>query len=89
LLYRPDQHFALEAAAGRNLSGASPVFNSLDWSEESYRMFERIGLTGDQVHICYSPMAEVRMSHKFFIVYMYIHTYIHTYIIYIYIYIYI
>jgi len=61
LLYRPDQHFALGAAAADNISDALPVFNSLDWSEESYRMFEKIGQTGDQVHICYSPMDEVRM----------------------------
>jgi len=63
LLYRPDQHFALGAAAADNISDARPVFDSLDWSEESYRMFERIGQTGDQVHICYSPMDDVRMLH--------------------------
>jgi len=39
LLYRSDQHFAFEAAAADNISDAHPVFNALEWSEESYRMF--------------------------------------------------
>jgi len=63
LLYRPDQHFALKAAAADNISDARLVFDSLDWPEESYRMFEKLGQTGDQVHICYSPMDEVRNSY--------------------------
>jgi len=38
LLYRSDQQFAIDAAATNNISYARPVFNSLDWTEESYRM---------------------------------------------------
>jgi len=68
LLYRPDQHFALEAAAYNNIMDARPVFDSLDWSEESYRMYEEIGRTGNQVYICYSPMDEVRILYIYVLI---------------------
>ena len=60
-VYRSDKHFALEAAAVNNISIASPVFDSLKWSNESYRLFERIGQTGKQVQVCFSATDEVSM----------------------------
>jgi len=47
-----DQHYAIEAAANNNISDARPVFDSLEWSEQSYRMFEQIGQTEDHFHFC-------------------------------------
>jgi len=57
--YRSDQHFAIEAAANNNISDARVVFDSLDWSVQSYRMFEHIGQTEEHVHICASSTDEV------------------------------
>ena len=59
LFHRPDQHFAINAAAANRISDARPVFDSLDWSEESSRMFERVGQTGERFYACYSPTNEV------------------------------
>jgi len=59
--YRTDQHYAIEAAANDNLTDARPVFDSLDWSEQSYRMFEHIGQTADHVHVCVLSTVEVCM----------------------------
>jgi len=59
LCYRSDQHFALYSAADDNISDARPVFDSLDWTEESYRMFETIGQTGEQYQICSAPATGV------------------------------
>ena len=59
LLYRSDQQFAIDAAATNNISYARPVFDSLDWTEESYRMLERIGQTGKQWQICSVPATHV------------------------------
>ena len=58
-LHRPEQHFIIDAAADNNVSDVRPIFNSLDWSEESYRKFERIGQTGAQMHFCLSVTDEV------------------------------
>ena len=55
LLFRSDQQFAIDAAATNNISYARPVFDSLDWTEESYRMLERIGQTGKQRQLCSAP----------------------------------
>ena len=52
LFYRPDQQFAINAAVANNISYARPIFDSLDWTEENSREFERIGQTGQQRHIC-------------------------------------
>ena len=57
---RPDQHYAIETAANNNISDARPVFDSLDWSEQSYRMFEHIGQTEDHVHLCALSTDEVQ-----------------------------
>ena len=59
MLYRSDQQFAINAAAANNLSYARPVFDSLDWTEDSYRMFERVGQTGKQLQICTVPATHV------------------------------
>ena len=58
-LHRPDQHFAIEAAAANNISDVRHVFDSLDWSEQSYRMFERIGQTEELIHVCSLNTEEV------------------------------
>ncbi|XP_065899415.1 putative DBH-like monooxygenase protein 2 [Dysidea avara] len=50
----PEQYYAIAAAAVNNISSARPVFDSLDWSEENYRMLERIGQTSEQVNVCVS-----------------------------------
>lgn len=54
LLCRSDQRFAVYAAAANNISDVRPVFDSLNWTEESYREYERIGTTGEQLLFCYS-----------------------------------
>ena len=54
LFHRPDQHFAINAAAANDISNARLVFDSLDWSEESSRMFETVGQTGEQFYVCHS-----------------------------------
>ena len=58
-LHRPEQHFIIDAAAENNISDVRPIFDSLDWSEESYRNYERIGQTGNQMHMCLSVADEV------------------------------
>ena len=57
LLHRSDQQFAINAAAVNNISDARPIFDSLDWTEESYRMLERTAQTGKQRQICLSRSA--------------------------------
>ena len=59
LCYRSDQHFALSSAFDDNISDARPVFDSLDWTEESIRMFETIGQRGEQYQICSAPATRV------------------------------
>ena len=59
LLFRSDQQFAINAAADNNISDVRPIFDSLDWTEESYTMLERIGQTGKQWQICSAPATEV------------------------------
>ena len=54
LLHRSDQQFAINAAAVDNINDARPIFDSLNWTEESYRMLERTAQTGIQQQICYS-----------------------------------
>ena len=54
LLIRSEQQFAIGAAAVNNFSAARPIFDSLDWTEESYREFERIGQTAEHWQICIS-----------------------------------
>ena len=54
LLNRSDQQFAVNAAAANNISDARPIFDSLDWTEDNYRMLERTGQTGQQQQICFS-----------------------------------
>lgn len=58
---RSDKQFAIDAAAANNISDARIVFDSLEWSNESYRMFEKIGQTGEQVHACSSAVDKVSM----------------------------
>ena len=58
-LHRPEQHFIIDAAADNNISDVRPIFDSLDWSEESYRNYEKIGQTGEQFHVCLSVTDEV------------------------------
>ena len=59
VLHRSDQHFAINAAADNNITGTRPVFDSLDWSEDNYRMFEETGQTGKHIHICLSGTQQV------------------------------
>jgi len=59
--HRSDQHYAIEAAANNNISYARPVFDSLEWSEQSYRMFEQIGQTEDHIHVCVLTSDEVHI----------------------------
>ena len=59
LVCRPDQHFVIGAAADNNISDVRHVFDSLDWSEQSYRMLEQIGQTEELIQICLSRMEEV------------------------------
>jgi len=59
LLHRSDQQFVINAAAANNISDVRPIFDSLDWTEESYRMLERIGQTGKQWQICSAPETDV------------------------------
>ena len=61
LPHRPYQHYAIVAAATDRISEARLVFDSLNWTQNSYRMFERVGQAGDQVHICYSPTDKVKI----------------------------
>ena len=58
-IYRPDQHFAIAAAAADNISDVRHVFDSLDWSKQSYRMFEQIGQTEELIHVCSLNTEEV------------------------------
>ena len=60
MFFRSDQHFVIEAAANDSVSDVRPVFDSLDWSEQNYRMFEHIGQTEEHVHICVLSTDEVR-----------------------------
>jgi len=60
LFYRSHQQSVIDVAAANNINDARPVFDSLDWTEESYRMFERIGQTGQQFYLCASSV-EVSM----------------------------
>ena len=53
------------AAADNNISDVRPIFDSLDWSEESYRKFERIGQTGEQLYVCLSVTDEVGIIHMY------------------------
>ena len=59
LHHRSDQHHIIEAAADNNISDVREIFDSLDWSEENYRMLERIGQSAEQVHVCLSATNEV------------------------------
>ena len=59
LLHRADQRFAIDAAAADNITAARSVFDSLDWSEDNYRMLERVGQTGQHVHTCFSSIDQV------------------------------
>ena len=59
---RSDQHHVIETAADNNISEVRSVFDALDWSEQSYRMFERIGQTGNNVYICSSSIDEVNTA---------------------------
>ena len=54
LLHRSDQQFAINAAAFNNINNARPIFDSLNWTEDSYRMLETTAQTGQQRQICYS-----------------------------------
>ena len=84
IYYRPEHHDIINGAAANNISGVRPIFDSVvDWSEDSYRLFETIGLTGLQVHTCSSSVDQVSVA-------TYIYIYIYIYIcMYMYIYIYI
>ena len=56
LLDRSDQQFAIGLAAANNISDVRQIFDSLDWTEENYREFERIGQTGQQQQVCLSTL---------------------------------
>ena len=58
-LHRAEKHFIIDAAADNNISDVRLIFDSLDWSELSYREFERIGQTREQFHVCSSATDEV------------------------------
>ena len=75
MLYRSDRQFAISSAADNNISVVRPIFDSLNWTEESYRMLERVGQTGEQLLICSAPTAPVS-SFIFMHVYNIIH--LHT-----------
>ena len=59
LHHRSNQHHIIDAAADNNISDVRVIFDSLDWSEENYRMFEEIGQSAEQVHACISITDEV------------------------------
>ena len=42
-------------AAADNISSVRPIFDSFNWTEESYRGYERIGTTGGQSYFCFTP----------------------------------
>ena len=72
--HRSDQHHIIEAAADNNISDVRAIFDSLDWTEENYRMFERIGQSAEQVHVCSSPTDEVSIAtvyHSYLCIYVY------------------
>ena len=94
LLFRSDRQFAINAAADNNISDVRPIFDSLDWSEENYRMLERIGQTGKQWQICSAPAADLEVISNYMYTVLSQYTYVRIYtriyninIIYIYIYI--
>ena len=62
LHHRSDQHHIIAAAADNNISDVRTIFDSLDWSEENYRMLEEIGQSTEQVHVCVSATNEVRIA---------------------------
>ena len=60
IYYRPEHQDILNGAFANNLSAVRPIFDSaVDWSEDSYRMFERIGLTRQQRQLCLSTTDRV------------------------------
>ena len=61
LLRRSDQQHIIGVAATNNVSAVRSAFDSVNWSEESYRWFERIGLTADHVHYCFSSVDSVSL----------------------------
>ena len=67
LLHRSNQQFAIKGAADNNISDVRPIFDSLDWSEESYKMLERIGQTGKQWQMCFAPTTEVITSINYYL----------------------
>ena len=60
-IYRSDQQHIIDVAATNNVSAMRSVFDSLEWSEESYRWFERIGHTADHMQFCVSSAKRVRV----------------------------
>ena len=60
-IYRSDQQHIIDVAATNNVSAVRSVFDSLEWSEESYRWFERIGHTADHMQFCVSSAKRVRV----------------------------
>ena len=54
LINRSDQQFAIGLAAADNFSAARPIFDSINWTEENSREFERIGQTAEQEQMCIS-----------------------------------
>ena len=69
-LHRPEKHFIIDAAADNNISDVRPIFDSLDWSEDSYRNYERIGQTGEQFHMCLSVTEEVGIVIQYIFVFL-------------------
>ena len=59
LHHRSDQHHIIAAAADNNISDVRAIFDSLDWTEENYRMLERTGQSAEQVYVCVSVTDEV------------------------------
>ena len=72
IYYRPEHQDIINGAFAYNISVVRPIFDSVvDWSEDSYRLFETIGLTGLQVHACSSSVDQVSIA-----TYIYIYKYI-------------
>ena len=50
---------SMQQLTDNNISDVRPIFDSLYWTEESYRMLEKIGQTGKQWQICSAPTTDV------------------------------
>ena len=63
MLHRAEHHDFINVAAANYISAVHPIFDSaVDWSEDSYRLFETIGLTGLQVQACLSSTDQTSVA---------------------------